>query len=128
MEIALTPRTWKRGHYAFFIESENGSAVCEATMPFPPCTRGNPVHCQGTNAVGTLPEVEAIGCVDPAENAFSAIALHDGPSRVSVRIEHDGELLAERTFQPSYGLLTPNGPRCAPTCRVADATWTWDTN
>ena len=51
-------------------------------------------------------------------NAFW-IDIVDTPSLVVLRVLHEGELIAESSYQPVYHTTMPNGPECGPTCNAA---------
>lgn len=53
-----------------------------------------------------------------AENAFT-IDIAGALSLVVVRVLHDGELIAEGSYEPAYQTIMPNGPECGPTCNTA---------
>jgi hypothetical protein len=40
---------------------------------------------------------------------------------MTLRVSRDGALLAEEALAPRYGDLDPQGPRCPPHCRYAEA-------
>jgi hypothetical protein len=41
------------------------------------------------------------------------------PSQVVLRVLHDGQLVGEANYEPSYQTIMPNGPECGPTCNTA---------
>jgi hypothetical protein len=53
-----------------------------------------------------------------AANAF-LIDIVDTASRVELRVLHDGQLVGEARYEPTYQTIMPNGPECGPTCTTA---------
>jgi hypothetical protein len=53
-----------------------------------------------------------------AANAF-LIDIVDTAALVELRVLHEGELVAEARYEPTYQTIMPNGPECGPTCTTA---------
>ena len=53
-----------------------------------------------------------------APNGFR-IEIMDTPSVVVLRVLHDGALVGERTLEPTYQTIMPNGAGCGPICDTA---------
>lgn len=51
-------------------------------------------------------------------NAF-LIGIVDAPSLVEVRVLHDGDLVGEASYEPTYQTIMPNGPECGPICETS---------
>lgn len=48
-----------------------------------------------------------------------AISITGTPSQVVLRVLHDGQLIGEANYEPSYQTIMPNGPECGPICNTA---------
>lgn len=109
---------WAPGTYVFSIDADGVEQTCKGMLPLPPCASGGALTCTGN--VATIGES---GCALPAsQHGFADIQLRSGPSKVTLRIERDGVVLADETLVPTYRTSQPNGPNCDPICRQASAT------
>jgi hypothetical protein len=110
---------WRPGTYVFSIYADGVEQTCKGVLPLPPCDSGRGLSC--TANVATVSES---GCALPAsQHGFSDIYFRSGPSKVTLRVERDGDaVLADETIVPTYRTSQPNGPNCGPVCRQASAT------
>lgn len=60
---------------------------------------------------GGAPETESANAL--------AIDIPGTPSQVELRVLHDGQLIGEASYAPTYEALMPNGPECGPLCNRA---------
>ncbi|TVQ87237.1 MAG: hypothetical protein EA397_18130 [Deltaproteobacteria bacterium] len=111
--------SWPAGDYVVRASVDGESVQCEGSIPLNPCDQGYTFTC--SDGVARISES---GCDLPErEHGLSHVHfLADAAREVSLRIERDGELLGEQTFEPSYETFQPNGPECEPTCRQAQHT------
>ena len=58
--------------------------------------------------------------VNASAERFTAMYF-GAPGHVTVRVKYEAQILGERTFHPSYDLVSPNGSDCPPTCSQATA-------
>ncbi len=109
---------WAHGTYVFSLNADGVEQTCKGMLPLPPCASGRALAC-----VGDVAMISESGCALPAsQHGFGDIQLRSGPSKVTVRIERDGVVLADETLVPTYRTSQPNGPNCEPICRQASAT------
>jgi hypothetical protein len=66
---------------------------------------GTSVECKGTGKFENLVEIRST------------------PRRLRVVVKQNDRQIAEKTLDPKYEQLTPNGPGCPPTCRQSRTTW-----
>jgi hypothetical protein len=62
------------------------------------------------------------GCaLDPSQHSLSGVEFLQGsaPTTIQVKVSHEGNLLGEGTFTPTYTTARPNGPSCEPECKGA---------
>lgn len=112
---------WPEGSYRFVIEADDSVATCEGKLPLLSCADGPSVRC---DAQGVM--IGESGCALPAgQHGFSGIDLPDAPTKVTLRVERDGVVLADETIAPSYTRTQPNGPGCPPVCHQAGHTMGW---
>lgn len=111
-EVTLVPeKGWRAGDYRFVLRHDGVTVTCEAQLPLRPCDERS-VRCDREGV-----RIVASGCaLDPAEQGFTAISVDGFPRAVGVRIERDGERVAEGELGPRYRLSQPNGAGCPPAC------------
>lgn len=66
-------------------------------------------------------DARILRCV-PTGKFEEVISIQGTPARVRVTVQADGTL-TERTFEPQYKTVQPNGPDCEPTCRQWSEVW-----
>jgi hypothetical protein len=67
--------------------------------------------------------LESVNCSSPAIYADRhALSVHDTPGSIEAAVFRGDDLVASGSFRPSYRTEQPNGPDCAPTCRVSNVT------
>lgn len=109
---------WAPGTYVFSMNADGVEQTCKGMLPLPPCASGSSLACTGNVAM-----IGESGCALPAsQHGFADIHLRSAPSKVTIRIERDGVVLADETLVPTYRTSQPNGPNCDPICRQASAT------
>ena len=95
--------SFEAGTYKFTFSSPGMADVVVA------CSfRNDDVECSGDT---DLLQLEAID----GSSGFVA-TLFEAWESFAVRIEVGGRLLGDHVFQPTYQIVTPNGPDCEPTC------------
>jgi hypothetical protein len=68
--------------------------------------------------------VIAVQCHDVPDEFVEKIAIGGTPRRLSIVQRVDGKVIGERTVEPTYKDVQPNGAGCEPTCRQAMHHWT----
>ena len=105
---------WADGRWEISLRT-GGTTVgsCEIDLPAPSASgRGD---CSGDLLLRLRPDGQAI------ESATSQRDFSDNtPSEFTVRLERDGQQVAQQTFSPEFDRLQPNGPGCSPVCHQAE--------
>lgn len=104
---------WADGRWEISLQS-GGTTVgsCEIDLPAPPNAEGD---CTGDLLLKIGTDRQAI------ERASSQRDFSDNtPSEFTVRLERDGQQVAQQTFSPEFDRLQPNGPGCSPVCHQAE--------
>ncbi|HWO07916.1 MAG TPA: hypothetical protein VNN80_00510 [Polyangiaceae bacterium] len=105
------------GSYEVAVTLDGVSVTCEhviggfARGPEPSCSSG---RLRSTLSIHN-------GGAPPNPNAPNAILLDvaSTPAVAVIEVRHDGTLIAQQTYNPTYQTISPNGPECGPVCDVA---------
>lgn len=120
LQVELTKAgPWAPGRYTFTFALDGAAVTCAGSLPLKPCEAGPSLTCEPAGRV----RIGESGCaLEPAAHGFSDILVpRSAPARVDLAIARDGAELQRATLTPTYAVVRPNGPRCAPECRSARA-------
>jgi hypothetical protein len=104
---------WESGRWAVTFRA-NGSTLgsCEVELPASPNSEGD---CTGNLLLRLRSDGQAI------ERASSRRDYSENtPSEFTVRLERDGQQVAQQTFSPTFESVQPNGSGCPPVCHQAE--------
>jgi hypothetical protein len=119
LQIDFQASTWPQGAYRFDVDADGRSTVCACALPLSPSGPNG-----GCNDAGVL--LGQSGSMLPAaQQSLTGLIFHSHPKKVRIVASRDGVSLADRTFDPQYQKLQPNGPECEPTCSSAHAAMSW---
>lgn len=120
--LSTQPRAaWPHGAYRFVIDVDGKVTTCSGSLPLPPCDRRG-LQCDADDV-----RIGESGCALPADShAFSDILFTGYPRSVGIDAFLNDRLVARVSYQPTYKLSQPNGPRCDPLCCSASGDFTLD--
>lgn len=75
---------------------------------------------QDTVCTETVTDNAVSNSCEPIPGKYSLSFAVDGtPEAVAIKVEHDGAVLVNEDFSPSYKESRPNGKGCGPVCKQA---------
>ncbi len=105
---------WPFGAYTFTFMVVGKTTVCKGSLPLKDC-ESRSITCDKPGIT-----IMESGCALPPESqGFGMITLDSFPRTLDLKIEHDGEIVVQRSFNPVYTDMVPNGAQCEPKCRQA---------
>jgi hypothetical protein len=106
---------WPIGKYAVEVTVDGKSFMCVTALPLS-CSDQAPCAADAPFLLGLS------GCaLDPSQHSLSGVDFLQGaaPTTIQVEVSHEGNLLGEGTFTPTFATSRPNGPSCEPECKGA---------
>jgi hypothetical protein len=105
---------WESGRWEVTFRADGSTlGSCEVELPSSPNSEGD---CTGDLLLRLRSDGQGI------ERASSRRDYsEDTPSEFTVRLERDGQQVAQQTFSPTFESVQPNGPDCPPVCEQAEA-------
>jgi hypothetical protein len=105
---------WESGRWEVTFRADGSTlGTCEVELPASPNAEGD---CTGELLLRLRSDGQAIELASSRRD-FS----ENTPSEFTVRLERDGQQVAQQTFSPEFDRLQPNGPGCSPVCHQAKA-------
>lgn len=107
----------ERGAYVIDVVVDGERTTCRATLPL----RADDSGCGGSAVVLT----RSGSALPESEHTIGPLRIASTTAReVSIRLERDGTVVAEKSFSPAYETTPgPNGPECDPaSCTSARTT------
>jgi len=111
------------------LEIDGRRVTCSAPMPngatIQVCddTRVHVVHRELTDCTETKsPSSLQLSCV-PNGRFEQTIGVDGVPKKIVVKILENGTVTTQKSFEPNYTTVRPNGDGCEPTCKQYDETW-----
>jgi hypothetical protein len=123
------------GTYTIDVTADGAARSCTLVLTAEAFSGGRLVSGDCSSGVEVLvgPSLKCDAAKDgaPAETNDSTscplvefITLAASPASVHVTQSLGGVVVLDQTVMPAYQVAQPNGPDCAPTCRVGGASWT----
>lgn len=107
-------RTWLAGDYVFKLTMDGKGMSCRGSLPFQGCDAPGLV-CDGEGAM-----IMQSGCALPPEtHGFGSISIASGPAQVAVIITHNGDVMLDKRYTPSYREASLGPAACNIRCRQA---------
>jgi hypothetical protein len=104
---------WQAGLYVFDFALDGKAVRCTGSLPLKSCDQRS-IAC---NAAGVM--IMESGCALPNGHGFGMITIDSSPASASLKITHNGQMIAQGNWTPAYKVTHPNGPGCEPICRQA---------
>lgn len=107
--------SWESGRWEVTFRAD-GTTLGSCEVELPASSQNVEGDCTGDLLLRLGSDGQAIESATSRRQEFS----DQTPSDITVRLERNGQPVAQQTFSPEFESVRPNGPGCPPVCEQAE--------